>query len=150
MCGIAGIIDSEKKPLNDNVEAMMAMQCHRGPDDEGVFSDDEVALGHVRLAVLDLSPSGAQPMSTPDGRYTIVHNGEVYNYLELRQELEDIGAGPFRTQTDVEVILRAFATWGPACLDRFIGMFSFAIWDRVNRSLFCARDRFGIKPFYYA
>ena len=89
-------------------------------------------------------------MSTPDGRYTIVHNGEVYNYLELRQELEDIGAGPFRTQTDVEVILRAFATWGSACLDRFIGMFSFAIWDRVNRSLFCARDRFGIKPFYYA
>jgi len=150
MCGIAGIIDSEKKPFNDNVEAMMAIQCHRGPDDEGVFSDDEVALGHVRLAVLDLSPSGAQPMSTPDGRYTIVHNGEVYNYLELRQELEDIGAGPFRTQTDVEVILRAFATWGPACLDRFIGMFSFAIWDRVNRSLFCARDRFGIKPFYYA
>ncbi|HBQ37523.1 MAG TPA: asparagine synthase (glutamine-hydrolyzing) [Candidatus Omnitrophica bacterium] len=148
MCGIVGIVGAGAEQQVDLVQRMRATERHRGPDGEGIFTDQGVALGHVRLAVLDLSAAGHQPMSTPDGRYAIVHNGEVYNYLELRTALDD--AGPFTTQTDTEVIVRAYARWGPACLDRFMGMFSFAIWDRKARTLFCARDRFGIKPFYYA
>lgn len=148
MCGIAGIVGAGAEWRVELVRRMMATERHRGPDGEGVFTDPGLALGHVRLAILDLSAAGQQPMSTPDGRYTIVHNGEVYNYLELRAALDD--TGPLTTQTDTEVIVRAYAKWGPACLDRFMGMFSFAIWDRKTRTLFCARDRFGIKPFYYA
>lgn len=148
MCGIVGIVGAGAEQQVGLVRRMMAAERHRGPDGEGVLTDHGLALGHVRLAILDLSAAGRQPMSTPDGRYTIVHNGEVYNYLELRAALDD--TGPFATQTDTEVIVRAYARWGPACLDRFVGMFSFAIWDRTARTLFCARDRFGIKPFYYA
>lgn len=149
MCGIAGMVGSGPAEAKlDLLRRMNAVQRHRGPDDEGVFVDAGVGLSLVRLAVLDRSPAGRQPMSTPDGRYTIVHNGEVYNYLELRRMLE--GTGPFTTGTDTEVILRAYTQWGPACVERFVGMFSFAIWDRAESVLFCARDRFGIKPFYYA
>ncbi|HEY7531634.1 MAG TPA: hypothetical protein VH681_02490, partial [Nitrospiraceae bacterium] len=145
MCGIAGIVgEGASRPV---VDRMMQAQRHRGPDGQGLWSAPCVALGHRRLKVLDLSDAGRQPMSTSDGRYTIVYNGEVYNFQELRSELSRY---PFRSRTDTEVVLYAYAHWGPSCLERFIGMFSFAIWDSVEQQLFCARDRLGIKPFYYA
>ena len=145
MCGIAGIVGPGANPAV--VAQMTAIQRHRGPDGEGLWSAPGVVLGHRRLKIIDLSEAGRQPMSTADERYTIVYNGEVYNYPELRNELAD---APFRSQTDTEVVLRAYARWGPACLERLNGMFAFAIWDARERQLFCARDRLGIKPFYYA
>lgn len=126
---------------------------HRGPDGEGWRELDTplgpLALGHRRLAILDLSEAGSQPMSYADGRFSIVYNGEIYNYLELREELE--GAGHrFRTHTDTEVILAGFAQWGEGVLDRLTGMFAIVLWDAQAKRLFVARDRFGIKPLYYA
>ncbi|HEX3228082.1 MAG TPA: asparagine synthase (glutamine-hydrolyzing) [Pyrinomonadaceae bacterium] len=145
MCGIAGMIGAD---ANSRLVAQMAdAQRHRGPDGDGFYFAPGVELGHRRLKIIDLTEAGRQPMSTPDGRYTIVYNGEVYNYRELRSELSDHA---FRSNTDTEVVLQAFARWGPKCLDRFVGMFAFAIWDADERELFCARDRLGIKPFYYA
>lgn len=127
---------------------MVRSQHHRGPDDQGIYLDPRggAALGHNRLSIIDLSPAGHQPMASAGGRYFIVFNGEIYNYLELRRELDGY---PFRSQTDTEVILAAYERWGSACLDRFIGMFAFAIWDSETQTLFAARDRIGIKPFYY-
>jgi asparagine synthase (glutamine-hydrolysing) len=145
MCGITGIIGDWADIRT--VARMTESQRHRGPDGDGLFFALGIALGHRRLKIIDLSDNGRQPMSTPDGRYTIVYNGEVYNYRELRAELSDCFS--FRSGTDTEVVLQAFARWGAKCLDRFIGMFAFAIWDNSDRKLFCARDRFGIKPFYY-
>jgi len=106
-----------------------------------------VGLGHNRLSIIDLSGHGNQPFLSADGNLVMVYNGEVYNYRELRTELEN--EYPFKTNTDTEVVLYAFQEWGPACLERFIGMFSFAIWDKKQKKLFAARDRFGVKPFYY-
>ena len=128
---------------------MVATQRHRGPDGEGTYVDPEgrVALGHNRLSILDLSDAGRQPMADAQGRFRIVYNGEIYNYLELRKELE--GGYPFSSQSDTEVLLAAYANWGAGCLDRLIGMFAFAVWDERDRVLFAARDRFGVKPFYY-
>jgi asparagine synthase (glutamine-hydrolysing) len=145
MCGIAGIAGRVAPPA---LEAMVARQRHRGPDGEGTWIDDAqtIGLGHDRLAILDLSPAGANPMWSADGRYVIVFNGEVYNYLELRQELSDY---PFRTKTDTEVVLAAWQRWGPAALDRFVGRFAFLLWDERQRRLVAARDRFGVKPLYY-
>lgn len=145
MCGIAGIVG----PGADRtiVGHMAAVQRHRGPDGEGIWSAPGVALGHRRLRIIDLSEAGRQPMSTADGRYTIVYNGEVYNYQELRNELSGFH---LRSKTDTEVVLYAYARWGRRCLERFVGMYGFAIWDARERELFCARDRVGIKPFYYA
>ncbi len=120
---------------------------HRGPDGEGAYADERVLLGHRRLAIIDLSDDGVQPM-TYAGRYTITYNGEVYNYIELRDELKALGM-QFSTATDTEVVLAAYAKWGEACLRRFNGMWSFALYDSVERTIFCARDRFGVKPFYY-
>ena len=145
MCGIAGMVGPGADPAV--VARMTLAQEHRGPDGEGFYSATGVALGHRRLKIIDLSDAGRQPMTTPDGRYTLVYNGEVYNYRELRAELADAN---FHSQTDSEVVLAAFIRWGPKCLDRFVGMFAFAIWDAVEQELFCARDRLGIKPFYYA
>jgi asparagine synthase (glutamine-hydrolysing) len=127
---------------------MVDIQGHRGPDATGGYRDpsDIAGLGHSRLSIIDLSPAGRQPMSSADSRFWIVFNGEIYNYKELRAELSDY---PYRSNTDTEVILSAFARWGAACLDRFIGMFSFGIWDAHEKRLFAARDRFGVKPFYY-
>lgn len=107
-----------------------------------------MGLGHARLSILDLSDAGLQPMTDPSGRFTVVHNGEIYNYLELRSELG--GSAAFRTGTDTEVLLAAYARWGDACVERFVGMFAFALWDAERERLFCARDRLGIKPFQYA
>lgn len=120
---------------------------NRGPDDRGIYEEPECLLGQRRLAILDLSPAGHQPMRSPDGRYALVYNGEVYNFLDLRRELE-AGGQQFSTRTDTEVVLALYAKEGPACLNRFRGMFAIAIWDRVERSLFLARDRMGIKPLY--
>lgn len=128
------------------VDKMTVAQRHRGPDGVGFYSATGVALGHQRLKIIDLSDAGGQPMATSDGRYTLVYNGEVYNYRELRNELSDAN---FRSQSDSEVLLQAFVRWGPKCLDRLVGMFAFAIWDAVRQELFCARDRLGIKPFYF-
>ena len=151
MCGIAGTLDltGSSPPDESLVAAMLELIAHRGPDDAGVLVDHPCVLGHRRLSIIDLSPAGHQPMSSADGRLWITYNGEVYNYLELRASLEELGRS-FRTETDTEVLLQAYEEWGERALDRLNGMFAFAIWDRQRRSLFCARDRFGVKPFYYA
>ncbi len=146
MCGISGIFGSNWN--RRQLEAMISIQHHRGPDGSGVyFSPRQIAgLGHNRLSIIDLSSAGQQPMSTPDGRFRIVLNGEIYNYLELRSELADY---TYRSRTDTEVILAAYQRWGRACLDHFIGMFAFLLWDEQEQSLFAARDRFGVKPLNY-
>jgi asparagine synthase (glutamine-hydrolysing) len=149
MCGIAGIVSRRNTiDLQQTVKEMTDRVRHRGPDDEGCYVRGRVALGHRRLSIIDLSSAGHQPMSSADDRYVITYNGEIYNYLELRAELESLGFR-FRTKTDTEVILVAYAAWGRDCLSRFNGMWSFAIHDREKNSLFAARDRFGVKPFYY-
>ncbi len=148
MCGICGIIHLDKKPVQpENLQQMMRSLKHRGPDDEGFFIDDNAGFGHLRLSIIDLSSAGHQPMFSRDKRYCLIYNGEVYNYLELRETLAEHHV--FETQTDSEVVLNAFIQWGPACLERFNGMFSFVIYDTLTKELFFARDRFGIKPFYY-
>ena len=150
MCGIAGIwqLDGERIELT-TAQRFIGALAHRGPDGEGVLIEDEggLALAHRRLTILDPSAAGDQPMLSPSGRYVITHNGEIYNFRELRAELERKGFR-FRSDTDTEVILAAYEQWGPDCLLRFNGMWSFAIWDRRQRSLFVARDRFGVKPLY--
>ncbi|MFL6294138.1 MAG: asparagine synthase (glutamine-hydrolyzing) [Thermoanaerobaculia bacterium] len=143
MCGIAGIFGADASGL----EAMVGALGHRGPDGRGIHVDGDAALGHTRLSILDLSDCGLQPMSDPTGRWWIVFNGEIYNYLELRSALDD--SWGFRSRTDTEVLLAAWATWGPACLDRLLGMFAFLVWDGRERTLFAARDRFGVKPLYF-
>jgi asparagine synthase (glutamine-hydrolysing) len=150
MCGIAGLIMLDgSKPDRAALEAMTRAVAHRGPDGEGVEVVGPVGFGHRRLAIIDLSDAGRQPMSAEDGRLRIVFNGEIYNYVELRDELTGLGER-FRTATDTEVILAAYRRWGTRCVDRFNGMWAFAIHDTVAHTVFCSRDRFGVKPFYYA
>ncbi len=150
MCGIAGFLNLDGEPASGVlVKRMTDAIIHRGPDGEGVFAEGPTGLGHRRLSIIDLSPAGHQPMATADGRYVLTYNGEIYNFQELRIELEALGY-QFRSRTDSEVALNAFAEWGPAALDRFNGMFAFAIWDRKDRELWLVRDRFGVKPLYYA
>ncbi len=150
MCGIAGIIDPRNPPDAALIDRMIAPIAYRGPDGAGsiCFKEDGVALGHRRLSILDLSDAGRQPMSVAEDRYWVTYNGEIYNYLEIRRELEGLGYA-FRSDTDTEVLLRAYEQWGDGCLRRFMGMYAFAIWDRKEKELFAARDRLGIKPFYY-
>ncbi|MFC1505004.1 asparagine synthase (glutamine-hydrolyzing) [Thermodesulfobacteriota bacterium] len=149
MCGICGIFNLNGEPVSPvNLRKMTDAIAHRGPDGEGFYIDSFIGLGHRRLSIIDLSPLGHQPMSTEDGKYTITYNGEVYNFQELRIELEALGY-PFRSKTDTEVVLKAYAEWGPECVNRFNGMFAFAIWDKNHQELFLARDRYGIKPLYY-
>jgi len=150
MCGIAGIVSTEHDlPVSEAVLARMRDSItHRGPDDAGHYLEPGIGLASRRLAILDLSPRGHMPMSTPDGRYWIVYNGEVYNYREIRARLEGRGF-KFESNTDTEVILAAFVEEGPAMLHRLNGMFAFAIWDTRERALFMARDRLGVKPLYY-
>lgn len=148
MCGISGIVAKDGSPVaSERIRRITDLVTHRGPDDSGYHFDRGLALGHRRLSILDLSPRGRQPMALGD-RYRITYNGEVYNYLEIKRELEDRGVA-FHTTTDSEVVLAAYAAWGPACLTRFNGMWAFAILDREERILFLARDRFGVKPLYY-
>jgi asparagine synthase (glutamine-hydrolysing) len=148
MCGICGIARLGAPPQTEAVEAMAAELAHRGPDGGGTYAADGVALAARRLAILDLSEAGAQPFASEDGLLRLVHNGEVYNHRELRRELEDRGHR-FRSATDTEVVLAAYREWGDVCVERFNGMWAFALWDGDRRRVFCSRDRFGIKPFYY-
>ncbi|WP_166305693.1 asparagine synthase (glutamine-hydrolyzing) [Bradyrhizobium sp. 2S1] len=149
MCGVAGILNLDGRPVSSHVlRAMTQAIAHRGPDGEGQWIDGSIGLGHRRLAIIDLSPTGAQPMQTADGRFVISYNGEIYNYRDLRAELEAQGH-VFRSSSDTEVLLQAIAAWGLGALQRFNGMFAFALWDRMERRLTLARDRYGIKPLYY-
>ena len=150
MCGIVGAISSS--PIDACVlDRMRDELAHRGPDHAASWlsSDGKVGLGHRRLAIIDLLPEANQPFASHDGRFLLVYNGELYNYRELKKELETHGVR-FRTRSDSEVLLEAFRRWGENALPRFSGMFAFAIWDQVERTLFCARDRAGEKPFYWA
>jgi asparagine synthase (glutamine-hydrolysing) len=150
VCGIAGYINSNGHPASARiVQAMTDAIRHRGPDGEGCWIEENVGIGHRRLAVIDLTPAGHQPMMSTNNRYVISYNGEVYNFKQLRIELEAKGYW-FHSQTDTEVVLNAWAEWGKDCVTRFNGMFAFAIWDRREKSLFLVRDRYGIKPLYYA
>ncbi len=144
MCGIAGIIGKKTAGLPE----MLQLQHHRGPDYTGTYYDENfAALGHNRLSIIDLSEAANQPFTDISGRYHLVFNGEIYNYKELKQELGSRYS--FKTNSDTEVLLAAYSVWGKACLARLNGMFSFAIWDSKTKRLFAARDRFGVKPFYY-
>ena len=150
MCGITGILNLDGDPVAQTVlHEMTAALVHRGPDAEGYFSDGALGLGHRRLAIIDLTAAGEQPMATEDGRLVLSYNGEVYNFRELRSELESKGHS-FRSRTDTEVVLRAFAEWGEEALERLNGMFALSLWDSERRELLLARDRFGIKPLYWA
>jgi asparagine synthase (glutamine-hydrolysing) len=150
MCGIAGFINLDGAPASrTTIAAMNAQQSHRGPDGEGIYIQGNVALGHTRLAILDPTDDGAQPMSYANGRYRITFNGEIYNFIELRRELISHGHR-FFSETDTEVILAAYAEWGMDCQHRFNGMWGMAIWDEQERSLFLSRDRFGVKPAFYS
>ncbi|HXH20986.1 MAG TPA: asparagine synthase (glutamine-hydrolyzing) [Dehalococcoidia bacterium] len=150
MCGLAGYADLSGRPADLALLARMtAVLAHRGPDGEGLHLEGPVGLGHRRLAIIDLA-TGTQPMASADGRLWIAFNGEIYNFRELRSELERRGGWFFRTSSDTEVILAAYDAWGTACLRRLRGMFAFALWDAPQRRLLLARDRVGIKPLVYA
>lgn len=150
MCGIAGLMTVSPGTSSEPVRAMMRSLAHRGPDAEGQYQtpDGTLALGHCRLSILDLTDAGKQPMSTDDGNHVICYNGELYNHVSLRAELQGLGYS-FRSRTDTEVVLKAFAAWGPACLDRLCGMFAFALWSKPEGKLYLVRDPLGMKPLYY-
>ncbi len=149
MCGIAGLLRLDGAEASPAVlAAMTELLRHRGPDDNGTWHDGPVGLAHTRLSILDTTAAGHQPMAYGDGRYRIVFNGEVYNFIEVRDSLRGLGH-TFRTESDTEVVLAAYAEWGEDCLYRFNGMWGLAIWDAAERRLFLARDRFGVKPLYY-
>ena len=151
MCGIAGYYcQQEDGDMRSSLPASLERLFHRGPDDGGLFFDlgNRLGLGHRRLSIIDLSDAGHQPMQSADGRTCIVYNGEIYNFKAIRRQLNQLGH-QFTSDSDTEVILAAYRQWGAACLDRFVGMFAFAIWDHTRQLLFVARDRLGIKPLYY-
>ncbi len=148
MCGICGILVTKGKVDKSSLTKMIEVMKHRGPDDDGIHIDGKVGLGHVRLSIIDLTGQAHQPMASDDGTLWLVYNGEIYNYIEIREELEKKGYS-FRSTGDTEVLLKAYEHWGDKCLSRLNGMFSFVIFDRKKKRLFGARDRFGIKPFYY-
>lgn len=150
MCGIAGLIHLNGDAVSPAVlQKMTDAIIHRGPDGEGQWIEGNVGIGHRRLAIIDLSPAGHQPMVSADHRYVLSYNGEIYNFRELRAELEALGYW-FRSRTDSEVVLHALAHWGTDALQRFNGMFALALWDRKEKRLLLARDRYGIKPLYFA
>ena len=149
MCGIVGLVSFWDNEIESQaIDRMLSSLSHRGPDSKGTWQNKNVILGHARLAVVDLSPNGSQPMvGGMNKRFNVVYNGEVYNYKEIKEELEEYN---FTTNSDTEVILAAYEKWGAKCVQKFNGMFSFAIWDIEKEELFIARDRLGIKPFYYS
>ena len=150
MCGITGLIHLDGAPVSPAIlKKMTDAISHRGPDGEGQWVDRNIGLGHRRLAIIDLSPAGHQPMVSSDHRYVITYNGEIYNYRELRAELEAEGFR-FRSQSDTEVLLNSISAWGTKALDKLNGMFAFALWDKQEQKLLVARDRYGIKPLYYS
>ena len=151
MCGIAGQFNFGGGPPidRDRLTRMTQVLAHRGPNDEGFYLSGTLGLGFRRLAILDLSPAGHQPMSDPAGKVWVVFNGEIYNFREVRRELEALGH-VFRSQTDTEVIVLGYVQWGDAILRKLNGMFGLAIWDEPKRRLIVARDPMGIKPVYYS
>ncbi|PPR78822.1 MAG: Asparagine synthetase [glutamine-hydrolyzing] 1 [Alphaproteobacteria bacterium MarineAlpha2_Bin1] len=149
MCGVTGYINLNGEPASKLIiKNMIDLISHRGPDDTGSYISDTVGLGHARLSIIDLSEAGRQPMETRDKRFVISYNGEVYNFKELRKDLESLGCN-FKSHTDSEVVLYAFAVWGLSAIKKFNGMFAFAIWDKDKKKLYLVRDRFGVKPLYY-
>jgi asparagine synthase (glutamine-hydrolysing) len=149
MCGLCGVVRLDREPVVARaIGDMTTLLRHRGPDGDGVWTEGPVGLGHRRLAIIDLSPAAHQPMTNETGDLLIVYNGELYNYQNLRVELEAAGHR-FHSRSDTETALHAYEQWGRECLSRFNGMFAFAVWDRRSRRLFIARDRFGVKPVYY-
>jgi len=148
MCGILGLVHRHAEFRPSLSAQLVSNLAHRGPDDAGTFSDDHVQFGHTRLSIIDLTDSGHQPMLSREGRYVVTYNGEIYNYLELRAELEALGAS-FISHSDTEVLLAAYHAWGRDCVKRFVGMFAFVIWDPQEQMVFVARDRCGEKPLFY-
>jgi asparagine synthase (glutamine-hydrolysing) len=150
MCGIAGFVQTSEAGHRDSavLERMASVIRHRGPDDHGFYREPGVELAHRRLSIVDLSPAGHQPMANETGEVWIVYNGEIFNHAGVRPDLERAGH-QYRSRSDTETIIHAYEEWGPDSVTRFRGMFAFALWDQVKRRLFCARDRLGIKPFYY-
>ena len=149
MCGIVVIFNLNGEPVSPVILRTMTDAIkHRGPDSEGFYVDSFIGLGHRRLSIIDLSRSGHQPMMTEDKQLVVTYNGEIYNFQELRTELENLGHS-FQSRSDTEVLLKSYAQWGANCLRRLNGMFAFAIWDKTRQELFLARDRYGIKPLYY-
>jgi asparagine synthase (glutamine-hydrolysing) len=146
MCGIVGIINKYEEVNPENVCAATDLLHRRGPDDSGVWIKTNIGLGHRRLSVLDITKAGHQPMVSSDNRYVIVFNGEIYNHMEIRAELKNVS---WKGYSDTETVLAAYSRWGVNCLNKFHGMFAFAIWDTSEQKLFAARDRMGVKPFYY-
>src|SRR5688572_32441985 len=148
MCGLVAMLGLHGRPADGAVIKRMARSiAHRGPDDSGLYLNHQVGFGFRRLSILDLSPAGHQPMRSDDGQLVIVFNGEIYNYLELRAELQAAGYR-FRSTSDTEVLLTAYQHWGPDCLSRLNGMWAFVIHDQRRGVLFGARDRFGVKPLF--
>ena len=148
MCGISGIINkSERAVESESIKKITALIAHRGPDDEGFYLENNFAFGHRRLAILDLSSDAHQPMHYLD-RYVITYNGEIYNYIEIKESLEKENYH-FTSNSDTEVILASYDKWGDSCVNKFNGMWAFSIYDKLKNTIFCSRDRFGIKPFYY-
>ena len=147
MCGIAGYYSSRLPIDKDKFDKMVDIVSYRGPDDRGTFYDGNLAMGHRRLSIIDVSKDGHQPFFYKD-RYVVVFNGEIYNYIELREKLKKEGYS-FNTKTDTEVLAASYDYFGGRCVECFNGMWSFAIYDKEKRILFCSRDRFGVKPFYY-
>ncbi len=150
MCGITGLFDTRgRRPVDDTVlRRMNASQSHRGPDEGSLHIEPGLGFGHRRLSIIDIA-TGQQPLFNEDGSVVVVFNGEIYNYQELIPELQALGH-VFHTKSDTECIVHAWESWGEACVQRFRGMFAFALWDRNRRHLFMARDRLGVKPLYYA
>jgi len=149
MCGIVGALSLKGTRLDEAVIASMRLQIlHRGPDDQGIYLNSNLGLGHTRLSIIDLSPLGHQPMSNESGDTWVVYNGEIYNFEEVRKDLEKLGC-QFRSKTDTEVIIHAYEQWGEKLVTKLNGMFAFALWDGRRRKLWLVRDRLGVKPLFY-
>ena len=150
MCGICGVLNFDGSKVSSVLlKKMTDAIAHRGPDGEGWYQSKGLGFGHRRLAIVDLSPLGHQPMVSQDNRYALTYNGEIYNFREIRSELISKGYS-FLSQTDSEIVLHAWAEWGQACVLKFNGMFAFAVWDSVHEDLFLGRDRYGLQPLSYA